>query len=69
MDESEFKVECITPERKGMQAGLPPSRVRVTHLPTKLAAECTSRSQHRARNICFLMLESALTDPDNSRYL
>ena len=64
-----LKVEDVTPERHGMQAGLGPTRVRVTHLPTGIVAEHTDTSQMGVISVCITMIEEALTNPRLARWI
>lgn len=63
MTDEDFKVELVRPAPGGQQVGTP-SRIRVTHLPSGLVAECeTERSQHRNRQIAMDMILGGLTSP------
>jgi peptide chain release factor 1 len=63
IDPNDLKVEVIYPPKGGQHVGYTTSPVRVTHIPTGLVAQVTSRSQHRARSVAIRMIEEALTDP------
>ena len=46
----------------GQHAGLPPSYIRVTHLPSEIVAQCGCfRSDFKNRAVAIEMLEAALT--------
>jgi len=63
--DEDLRVESIhPPSRGGQHVGTPHSKIRVTHIPSGLVAECDSdRSQHRNRQICLDMILSGLTSP------
>ena len=68
IDEALFKIEVIydgtgtTHPPGGQYAGSPSNSVRVTHIPSGIVAQCgAARSQHKNRQICFEMIEGALT--------
>ena len=74
MTEDDFKIEIIytatgTTERPGGQyAGMPPTEVRVTHIPTGLMAQCGEhRSRHRNKTIAMSMIEWGLAELGNGR--
>lgn len=62
----ELQIEVVRKDRRGGQhVGTDSGIVKVTHIPTGIAASVGySRSQYRNRNIAVRMIESALTDPD-----
>ena len=54
----------------GQHAGTPASKIRVTHIPTDIVAECgVSRSNHKNRTIAIGMIEAALTGPYGNELL
>ena len=60
--DEDLKVELIRPHGRGGQRVGADTGVRVTHLPSGLAAECdTERSQHRNRSIALDMILGGLT--------
>ena len=70
MSEPVLKVEIIylatgtTSRPGGMQAGDPPSAIRVTHIPTGTMAQCgLERSQHKNKKMAMEMLEYVLGKP------
>jgi protein subunit release factor A len=62
--DEDLKVEVARSNPPGGQhVGIEPG-IRVTHLPTGLAAECnTGRSQHRNRQVAMDMILGGLTSP------
>lgn len=64
----DYRIELIyndtgTTQRPGGQhAGGPATSVRITHVPTGLMAQCSERSQHRARKVAMAMLEYGLLE-------
>lgn len=50
-------------ERGGQHVGMEPVVVTVTHLPTGISASICQQSQHKAREIAFDMILTALTHP------
>ena len=48
----------------GQHAGSPATKIRVTHIPSDIVAECgVSRSNHKNKTIAIGMIEAALTGP------
>lgn len=48
----------------GQHAGTPATKIRVTHIPSEIVAECgVSRSNHKNKTIAMGMIEAALTGP------
>ena len=65
IDPADITVECWPPRKVGGQvAGVPPSGVKVTHIPSGIViCVCAERSQARNRWIAMDALEGALTSP------
>lgn len=64
IDTNELKIEVYSTRHGGQSVGIPPSGVKIIHLPTGITASChAARSQVRNRDVCMDMIESALTNP------
>jgi peptide chain release factor 2 len=70
IDPSLLRIEIIylqtgtTEYPGGQHAGTPASKIRITHIPTDIVAECgVSRSNHKNKTIAIGMIEAALTGP------
>ncbi len=62
----DLKVEVLRKRPPGGQHVGTDTGIRVTHIPSGLAAECdTERSQHRNRSIALDMILGGLTSPHN----
>lgn len=64
MKTEDLRIETVNPTPKGGQhVGVITTRVRITHVPTGLVAECgAERSQMRNRNIAMAMIEYGLAE-------
>ena len=51
----------------GQQAGGPATSIRITHLPTGLMAQCSTRSTHKSTKIVMAMLEYGLLELEAQR--
>lgn len=61
--DEDLKVEALRRHPGGQQVGTD-SKIRVTHIPSGLVAECeTERSQHRNKQIAIDMIVGGLTSP------
>lgn len=64
MNLKHLKIEISNPIPSGGQrAGIIPTGVKITHLPTGLIAICESElSQHKNRNVAMAMIEYGLAE-------
>ncbi len=67
LNPEDVKIETWPPRQNkgGQHVGSGPSRIKVTHLPSRIEAIINvGRSQHRNRQIALNMIEAAITHPD-----
>lgn len=61
MDHDHFIIEVVD-ERKGMKVSWSSNRIKVTHVPSGLAAIAEGRSQWHSRNIALSMVQYGLAE-------